>query len=345
MIYFDNAATSYPKPQCVYKEIKKVLTRFGGNPGRGSYPLANDTGRYVYKVRKEIADFLGASKSSQIIFTANATESANVILKGYLNPGEHVIYFSAEHNANFRPLKALELKGIELSKVKVCDDDENTIKGLISALKKKTKLIVAIYGSNVSGKVLPLAKIIKIAHDNGVRVYSDMAQTAGFLPTDLKAMDIDFAAFAGHKSLLGPCGIGILYAKEEALLEPLKTGGTGNLSQSPYQPQNYPAALESGTPNLIGIGGLYAGIKYLKAYGEFNAFEHEKKLTHYFLWELRSISAVEVYGPKLNELRLPVVSLNVKDKDCTIVGEHLQKHGKIAVRTGLHCAPEAHKTI
>ncbi|MEG1479343.1 MAG: aminotransferase class V-fold PLP-dependent enzyme, partial [Clostridiales bacterium] len=154
MIYFDNAATSYLKPQCVYKEIKKVLTRFGGNPGRGSYPLANDTGRYVYKVRKEIADFLGASKSSQIIFTANATESANVILKGYLNPGEHVIYFSAEHNANFRPLKALELKGIELSKVKVCDDDENTIKGLISALKKKTKLIVAIYGSNVSGKVL-----------------------------------------------------------------------------------------------------------------------------------------------------------------------------------------------
>lgn len=345
MIYFDNAATSYPKPRCVYEEIENVLLNYGGNPGRGGYPLAHKTAKYLYETRSRIAQFLGASKSSQIIFTLNATEAANTVLRGYLHPGEHVIYFSTEHNANFRPLKALELEGIGLTRVNVCEDDDQTISELLRALSTKTRLVVAGYGSNVSGKILPLAKIIAAAHAHNVLVYSDMAQTAGFLPLDLTTLDIDFAAFAGHKSLLGPAGVGLLYVKEEGLLEPLKTGGTGSQSQSPYQPQNYPDALESGTLNLPGIGGLGAGISYLQDYGAEKVFQHEWQLIKYFLASLKHLDHVKVYGPDENQLRLPVVSLNVKGCSPEEVGNLLQQKGEIAVRTGLHCAPEAHRAI
>lgn len=345
MIYFDNAATSYPKPPCVYKEMENAMENYGGNPGRGGYPLAHKTSKYLYQCRRDISQFLGASRATQIIFTLNATEAANTVLRGYLHQGDEVVYFSTEHNANFRPLKSLELKGIKVTRVNVLDDDEKTIYGLLRALTPKTRLVVACYGSNVSGKILPLAKIIRAAHCLGVRVYSDMAQTAGFLPLDLTALDIDFAAFAGHKSLLGPPGTGLLYVKDEGLLEPLKTGGTGSQSQSPYQPINYPDALESGTLNLPGIGGLTAGIRYLQEYGEEKIFNHEAELTRFFLKSLKPMKNIQVYGPDYDQLRLPVVSLNVKDRSPEEVGNVLYKEGEIAVRTGLHCAPEAHRTI
>lgn len=345
MIYFDNAATSYPKPTCVYKEMENVIVNYGGNPGRGGYPLAHKTSKYLYECRRDIAEFLGAARATQIIFTLNATESANTVLRGYLHHGDEVIYFSTEHNANFRPLKALELKGIKVTRVKVLEDDEKTVYGLLRVLTSKTRLVVACHGSNVSGKILPLAKIIEAAHCCGVPVYSDMAQTAGFLPLNLTSLDIDFAAFAGHKSLLGPPGTGILYVKEEGLLEPLKTGGTGSQSQSSYQPVNYPDALESGTLNLPGIGGLAAGIRYLQEYGEEKVFRHETELTGFFLKSLETMKNIQVYGPSHRELRLPVVSLNVKGRSPEEVGNILYKEGEIAVRAGLHCAPEAHRTI
>ncbi|MDO4542524.1 MAG: aminotransferase class V-fold PLP-dependent enzyme [Bacillota bacterium] len=345
MIYFDNAATSYPKPPCVYQEMENALINYGGNPGRGSYPLAHKAAKYLYESRSIISRFLGAAKPAQIIFTLNATEAANTVLRGYLRKGEEVVYFSTEHNANFRPLKALELKGIKLTKVKVWDDDEKTISGLLRALTPKTRLIVACYGSNVSGKILPLAKIIEAAHCYGAAVYSDMAQTAGFLPLELTALGVDFAAFAGHKSLLGPPGTGLLYVKDEGLLEPLKTGGTGSNSQSPYQPKNYPDALESGSLNLPGIGGLAAGINYLQEYGEEKVFKHEAGLTREFMKNLKFLKNVEVYGPEAEELRLPVVSLNVRGKTPEEVSEILYREGEIAVRAGLHCAPEAHRTL
>lgn len=345
MIYFDNAATSYPKPRRVYEEMENALINYGGNPGRGSYPLAYNTAKYLYETRARVRDFLGAERSSQIIFTLNATESANIVLRGYLRPGDKVVYFSSEHNANFRPLKALELKGIKLVRVKVWEDDEKTVSELLRALAEKVRLVTACYGSNVSGKILPLAKIVSAAHSHGAAVYSDMAQTAGFLPINLTSLDVDFAAFAGHKSLFGPAGTGILYVKEEGLLEPLKTGGTGSQSQSPYQPKNYPDALESGTLNISGIGGLGAGISFLEDYGMEKVFNHETELTNYFLKSLSSLKNVTVYAPGDGGLRLPVISLNVQGYSPEEVGRILYEQGEIAVRTGLHCAPEAHRTI
>lgn len=208
----------------------------------------------------------------------------------------------------FSPLKSLESKEIEATKVNIFEKDEDTIKAFRAALRENTRLVVIIYGSNVTGQILPLAKIVEIAHEKNILVYSDMAQTAGFLPTDVTALDVDFAAFAGHKSLLGPTGVGFLYCKEEGLLRPLKVGGTGSNSASPYQPLDYPAALESGTLNLVGIGGLKAGIDYLKKQGEEKVFRHETSLTRHFIREVKKIPKVILYGPDENTLRLPVIS-------------------------------------
>lgn len=345
MIYFDHAATSYPKPPEVLEEAAKVIKHFAGNPGRGDYALAKDSGHYLYQARKTVAEFLGIRPSSNLIFTDGCTTSANVLLKGYLRQGDHVVFSSMEHNANWRPLKALESRGISLTKVNVLGDAKSAVSRLEGALTHSTRLFVAVHGSNVSGDLLPLEELTECAHRYGIKVYCDMAQTAGFLPMNLSSLGVDFASFAGHKSLLGPGGVGMLYIKDEKDVAPLKHGGTGMHSESPDMPEFLPDRLESGTPNLMGIGGLMGGIRYIKNRGVEQINRHEISLTERFLAGLEQMDHVTVYGPQRGMPRVPVVSLNVGNLSPHKTSQHLEEKAEIAVRSGLHCSPLAHETL
>ena len=345
MIYFDHAATSYPKPPEVLKEASKVLQYFAGNPGRGDYSLAKNSGRYLYQARKTVAAFLGIKPSANLIFTDGCTASANTVLKGFLRSGDHVVISSMEHNANWRPLKALESRGISLTKVNLLGEVKSAVSRLENALTPSTRLFVTVHGSNVSGDLLPLEELTQCAHRYGVKVYCDMAQTAGFLPLDLATLGVDFAAFAGHKSLLGPGGVGMLYVREAKSLVPFKHGGTGMHSESPNMPDFLPDRLESGTPNLMGIGGLIGGIQYIQNRGIDDINRQEIALTERFLTGLETMDHITIYGPGRGMPRVPVVSINVGNLSPQKTSEFLEEKAEIAVRSGLHCSPLAHETL
>ncbi len=345
MIYFDNAATSFPKPAAIREEMLRVCKHYGGNPGRGDYGLSRDTSRYLFEARKAAAAFFGVPRAGHIVFTLNATEAANVALKGVLRPGMHVVHSPVEHNALWRPLKALEKAGVSVAMAAGGETEAAYLASWEAAIQKNTRLFVVNHGSNVTGEIQPLEKLAALAHRHRILVLADMAQTAGFLPIDLIAMDVDLAAFAGHKGLLGPGGVGLLYVREDGLVAPLKEGGTGSHSQSPEQPPILPEALETGTPNMVGIGGLRAGLQWIEKWGLTPLREHETMLTNRFLEGLKRIPNLSVYGPRPGQPRVPLVSLNVKDMPCQEVSAYLERKGKIAVRSGLHCCPLAHRQI
>lgn len=345
MLYFDYAATSYPKPLAVGAEMLRVLTEYGGNPGRGDYGLAKETARYLYEARKEAASFFNIRPTSHFIYTLNATESANIVIKGLLQRGDHVVYSSLEHNAVWRPLKARESLGVTLSEIAIPAAHYGDLAAWEAAIRPQTKLFVVNHGSNVTGHVAPLKALCRLAHRYNIRVFSDMAQTAGVLPLDIADLGVDFAAFAGHKSLLGPPGIGGLFVKEEGLLKTLKEGGTGAHSESPKQPTVLPSSLESGTPNMVGVGGLRAGLRLLREETVEAIGRREQELAAQFLQGLAVLPRVTCYGPPSGTQRVPVISINVADLPPQQVSALLEERGKIAVRTGLHCAPLAHKTL
>ncbi len=345
MIYFDNAATSYPKIPAVQEEIIRVLAEFGGNPGRGDYDLSRKTSKYLFQSRKELGAFFGLGRGSHMVYTMNATEAANVVIKGFLKKGMHVVYSRSEHNAIWRPLKVMEARGIALTAVDAGAETDGSICQWEDAIRKNTRLFIVGHASNVTGGIQPLKKITALGRRYGIRTLSDMAQTAGFLPIDLIDLDIDFAVFAGHKGLLGPGGIGALYVKEDELLAPLKEGGTGSNSHSPSQPKQLPTALESGTPNMLGIGGLRAGIEYIARRGVATIAEQEWGLAQRFMLGLREMPQIRVYGPPPSILRVPVVSINVEGLPGQEVSAYLEEKGGIAVRSGLHCAPLIHQSI
>ncbi|MCI8335945.1 MAG: aminotransferase class V-fold PLP-dependent enzyme [Peptococcaceae bacterium] len=345
MIYFDNAATTWPKPPEVLEAIARSFTDYGANPGRGAYKMAMDTSRLIYKTRETIASFFGISDCRNIVFTRNTTESVNLAIKGILRPGDHVLYSSLEHNAVWRPINALRKKGVSCDSFKVSATGKIDLDDLKTKIRANTKLIVCIHGSNVLGCILDIAAIGAIAKEHNICFLVDAAQTAGALPIYPEKMGIDLLAFPGHKGLYGPMGIGGLYVREGLPLATLQEGGTGSNSLEPEQPEMMPDRLESGTVNTPGIAGLGAGIEFLNAIGLEEILCHEQMLTKYLYEKLSQIPNVILYGPEGDEKRLPVVSFNIVGKDSNEVGWALGQDYDISVRAGYHCAPLAHKTM
>lgn len=344
MIYLDNAATSWPKPPGVVRAVSTAIIRGAGNPGRTSHHMAMDGATLIQECRENLAQLFCIANPLRICFTSNATDALNLAIKGVLSPGDHAVCSSMEHNSIWRPLTALAERGIEFS---IAEADPSGIVDVASVerqLRPNTKLIAILHASNVNGAIQPVAEIGRLAHERGIILLVDAAQTAGEIPIDVEAMHIDLLAFPGHKGLLGPQGTGGLYVSETVDLRPLKEGGTGSDSNSPHQPSYYPDRLESGTLNLPGIAGLNASVRYLLRKGVAQIAHREEVLTQRLLTGLAILNGVTIYGPPPAVPRAPVVSFNIRGMDPVHVADELEKRADIACRPGWHCAGLAHRT-
>jgi len=346
-LYFDNAATSWPKPEATSAAMEKFLRESGGSPGRSGHRLSIAAGRTVLEAREAMAALIGADDPLRIVFTKNATEALNIALRGFLRPGDHVITSSMEHNSVMRPLRQLEADGVALS-VLPCSGRGELDPGTIQpAIQSRTRMMVLTHASNVTGTILPIAEAARIAHDHGIAVCIDAAQTAGALPIHVKEQGIDLLAFTGHKSLFGPPGTGGLYIASglEEQLRPLMAGGTGSRSEFEDQPAFLPDKFEAGTPNSVGLAGLGAGVSWLLARGVETVRSHETALTARFIEGLREIPGITLYGPEDPSLKTAVVSFNIAGLEPSEAALALDERFDILSRPGLHCAPAAHRTI
>lgn len=345
MIYLDNAATTYPKPDKVYDAVIDCMKNYGANPGRAGHKLAIAAGRIIYEARENVSKLFNIDNPMNIIFTHNATDSLNLAIKGILKNGDHVITTSIEHNSVIRPIKALEDIGVE-NTIVTCDKyGQLNYEDIEKAIKPNTKLIVTTHASNVCGTLVDIDKVGDIAKEHNVLYLVDASQTAGIYDIDVKKQNIDMIAIAGHKGLLGPQGTGVLYIKEGIKLKQLKEGGTGSRSEELTQPNIFPDKYESGTHNTPGLAGLSEGVKFIIEKGIDNIRHHEEELTQYFIDELKNIPNVKIYGPKDSKKQAAVVSINIGNIDSGEISYILDDVYSIATRSGLHCAPLAHKTI
>ncbi len=344
MIYLDNAATTYPKPLQVIKSMDLAMRKYNANPGRGGYKMSIDTSEEVFKCREKISKLFNASNPENVVFTLNCTSSLNIVLKGILNKGDHVVVSCLEHNAVMRPLQSLTQMGIDYSVAKVYPkDNDATLDSFRKSLNERTKLIVCMHVSNVWGIRLPIERISAMARQYNIRVVVDAAQSAGIFNIDLKDSNIDYLCLAGHKGLYGPMGTGIIIIKNANDIRPIIEGGTGSNSISMEQPNIMPDKFESGTLNITGIIGLGAAIDFINSKGINNIARHEYNLVSRLYEALSNMDHIELYMPKpdLNYFA-PLISFNVKKLDSENVARFLSNNG-IAVRAGLHCAPSAHK--
>ncbi len=345
MIYLDNAATSYPKPPEVITAMTSFLTHVGVGIGRGSHGQALAANRMVYEARERIASLFHLSDSSRVIFTHSATESLNLAVTGLLRTGDHVVTSSMEHNALVRPLHRLSRQGVAVTKVPCHRDGFLDPRDVAAALRPETRLIALSHCSNVTGVIQPVAEIGLLARSRGIVFLLDAAQSAGHIPLDAAELSVDLLAAPGHKGLLGPPGSGFLSIAPGLELEPLLVGGTGGASSDPEQPLTSPERYESGTHNTPGIAGLSAGVDLLLTTGVKEIRRQEQFLTSLLLDGLRTIPGVTVHGPGAPERRVGVISLTLAGVDPSEVGFRLDREFAITVRVGLHCAPDAHRTM
>jgi cysteine desulfurase family protein len=348
MIYLDNAATSWPKPPEVLKAITEVMEQAGGNPGRSGHRFSVAAARVVYECREKVTEFFNISDPKRVIFTANATQAINLVLRGILKPGDHVVTSSMEHNAVMRPLRFLEKQGIVIKIAQCAADGTLDVSEIAKLIDNKTRLVVISLASNVTGTILPVAEVTAVAHQFGALVLADAAQAAGAIPIDLRQNGVDFMAFTGHKELLGPTGIGGLIISQNVdarTITPLMFGGTGSRSDSEEQPEDMPDKFESGTANMIGIAGLRAALGWINQRGLAAIGEHNKELTMMLLEGLANINGVKIYGTPNAGNSLAIVSFTIKGKKVSEVGFRLDDEFEIMARVGLHCAPAAHRTI
>lgn len=343
MIYLDNAATSYPKPEKVYAEMDRCLREYCANPGRGGHSMSIASGRAVLEARERISTFFNISDPLQLCFTKNATESLNIAIKGILKKGDHVITSCMEHNSVMRPLKTLERDlSIEVS-ITGGDEfgqiDPQDVKKLI---KENTRLIVFTLSSNVNGVIMPVGEIGKIARENGIIFLLDASQGAGSICIDVEAMNIDLMAFPGHKGLLGPQGTGGLYVSKNIHLDTLLEGGTGSHSEHLYQPEMMPDMLESGTLNTPGIVGLGHGIEFIESYGIEKLEKYKFSLVKRLHEGIEELGGVRLYSLCKMENNSGIVAMNFENTDSTEISYVLDRAYGIATRAGLHCSPSAH---
>jgi cysteine desulfurase family protein len=345
MIYLDNAATSFPKPPRVVKAFAQYCNDVGANPGRASYSLAREANAIIDRTRQSLAELLGNVDPSQLIFTPSATVALNLALKGLLKAGDHVLTTSMEHNSMMRPLHSLKKLGVDHSQIPCSPLGELDPADIPPLIRSQTRLIALIHASNVTGGLMPVAEVGKIAKERGILVLLDAAQTIGLIPIDPAKLNIDLLAAPGHKSLLGPMGTGFLYVKQDLDLEPLWEGGTGTQSESLKQPTTWPERYESGTCNAPGLAGLAAGIAEVKELGLEAISGHDLRLRSILSDGLDQIPGITQYGPTDRQQSAATLSFNVQELDCSEVAHILDKVYAIAVRSGLHCAPAAHRTI
>jgi cysteine desulfurase / selenocysteine lyase len=347
ILCFDNAATSWPKPEATIRAVDSCLRETGGSPGRSGHNMSIDAGRIIFNAREALAGLLGIDDPLRIVLTKNATEAINIAVFGLLKPGDHVITSSMEHNSVMRPLRTVEARGVELTVIPCSAAGELDPEVVVPAIKKNTKAIFLTHASNVTGTIVSVADIGRIARDNGLVFCVDAAQTAGAFPIDIGSMDIDLLAFTGHKSLFGPQGTGGLYIRNdlEHIISPLMIGGTGSRSEYEEQPDFMPDKFESGTPNTSGYAGLTAGIDFILSQGLRTISAHEKRLTKLFLQGIGTVDGVSIYGLKDASRRIAVVSFNIRGMDPAKAALELDERFGIMSRPGLHCAPSAHRTI
>jgi len=347
IIYLDNAASSWPKPDETWQAMEHVMRSVGANPGRSGHRLSIEAGRILIEARDALAEHSGIDDPLRIVFTRNATESLNLAIKGMLKPGDHCITTSMEHNSVMRPLRALEQKGLELTPIPCSPHGELDPRDIEKAVKTNTRLIVLTHASNVVGTLMPIAEVGAIARAHGIPLCIDAAQTVGALPIDVQKMHIDLLAFTGHKSLYGPQGTGGLYIGEglEEKLEPLMRGGTGSRSESQEQPDFMPDKYESGTPNTVGVAGLGAGARFCLAQGVARIRAKEEKLTRMLIEGLSSIPDVTLYGCRDATRQVAICSFSIRDLAPSTITMELDELYGIMSRPGLHCAPAAHQTI
>lgn len=345
MIYFDNAATSFPKPQGVQAAIEDALLSYGANPGRSGHRLSVETARRVYACRELLAELFGAEDPDQVVFTQNCTHALNLVFKGLLRKGDHVIISDLEHNAILRPIHTLSLQGIITYDVaETGPSEEDTIRRIDELIRPETKLIAITAGSNVFGTVLPIGAISRLAQEREALLLVDAAQAAGVLPINLRETPIDFLCMPGHKGLYGPTGTGVLITNKGDLLNTIMEGGTGSESLSPKQPDFLPDKLEPGTVNALGIQGLAAGVSYVRGRSVEAIGRQQLELTR-AVWEgLKELGAT-LYTPKpVYGQSLPVLAFNLPG----ITGEdtcaRLDEAG-FCLRGGFHCAPLAHRKM
>ena len=344
MIYFDNAATTLRKPDAVIRAVNHALTAYG-NPGRGVHEAALEASRGVYSARSALARLFHGGSPSRIAFTANATESLNIAIKGILNPGDHVITTALEHNSVLRPLYEMERLGVELTILPADDRGRVCYEDFETAIRGNTRAIVCTHGSNLTGNLVDIGRLGAIARTHGLLFVVDAAQTAGVFPIDVEKMHIDILCFTGHKGLLGPQGTGGLWVREGVAVRPLLSGGSGVQSHSKTHPTQMPTALEAGTLNTHGLAGLDAGVRYLLETGIDTLREREEELMWAFYDGIRDIPGVTVYGDFSAYDRCPIVSLNIRDYDSAQVSDALFSQYGIATRPGAHCAPLMHDTL
>jgi cysteine desulfurase family protein len=346
MIYLDNAATSFPKPESVYQALDRFARTELANPGRAGHKMALAAERALDDARHRLNQLFHGEAPERFVFTLNCTDALNMAFKGVLREGDHVITTDLEHNSVSRPLRRLELDGfITLTRLKA--DGGGTIDpdAVRQAIQGKTRLIALTHASNVLGTIQPIAEVGRIARERDLLFLVDAAQTAGVVPLDVQAMQIDLLAFPGHKSLLGPTGTGALYVGPRARVGAWREGGTGGDSSSETQPKEFPYFLEGGTPNVLGIAGLAAGIQYVVAQGLDTLRRHEVALTERLWQRLDEMGTFQVFGHRNPERRVGTLSFRCETLPAAELGGILDQAFDIAIRPGLHCAPYIHRAI
>lgn len=346
-IYLDNASTSFPKAPTVATAMSDYITNRGININRGSYALAYDVEDIIYTTRQRLNTLFNGHDPSHVIFTQNVTMSLNMVIKGLLKAGDHVLVSSMEHNAVMRPLTQLLDKDITFDTIPCDSTGSIQMKSIEPLIRPNTVALIINHASNVCGTIQPLESIGPICKAHNLQFIVDAAQTAGVIPIDVKACHIDALCFTGHKGLLGPQGIGgIILTKEMAqTLIPLIAGGTGSFSHLETMPTHMPDAFEAGTLNLPGIIGLNEGLSYIESQGMENIHNHELALTQAFLEGLQSIDVVNIIGKQDTQDRTTVVSITIDSMDPASIAYELESTYHIMTRVGLHCAPRAHQTL
>jgi len=349
LIYLDNAATSWPKPDKVYQFMVDFYRSCGVNPGRSGFDAAIEAGNILENLRKRLTRFFGGDEAvpERLCFGYNATDALNLLIQGMLSPGDHVITTKVEHNSVIRPIKHLVRDGgveatfVPFNAQGFVEPDE-----IKKAIRKNTKLCVVNHGSNVLGTVQPVAEIGQICHDTDIRFVIDTSQTAGMVPINMQAMHVDALAFTGHKSLMGSTGIGGLCVRDGIEIRHTRSGGTGVRSAYPYHLDEYPYRMEYGTPNMVGVAALWAGQEWIEEQGGVNAIhDYEMKLAKKLVDGFKKIDGVTVYCCDSLENHLATVSMNVDGFEAGNVGTMLDVDFDIATRTGLHCAPLVHEQL
>ena len=345
MIYFDNSATTYPKPHIVKNVVNRAMTLYSFNSGRGGYKESVNTSEMIYNTREKIGNMFSFGPQN-IAFTPNCTYALNLSIKGIAQNGDHFIISNLEHNAVARPIYALSQKGIITYDTFEFSYDENeTIENIKRLIKPNTKAIVCMHASNVFGCILPIEKIGELAHNNGIYFIVDSAQSAGVIEINSKKDNIDILCAPGHKGLYAPMGTGFLAVNDNVKLETIIEGGTGTLSMNLSQPESMPERMESGTLNNIGIAGLGAGVDFVNSKGIKNIYTHENSIISFLYEQMKKNGNVTLYTPPFDEIhQAPILSFNYKDYPSEKTASLLAQNN-VAVRAGFHCSKLAHTTF